>query len=180
MLIVLWTAVATRLKHEQPSFRIKSVFHFKTYTSNISVLTHCQDLNMVLPAIVSAKQMASVRIHQLRQCVLKPFLPALWLAVAAGAPGQRWPQWAALPPPHPKLGTRRLRHLTVTMALEGPLLKSFCVTNGQNSVPDEINGKTPVDSGEARTSRGAPGGSQDNSAITSATSERVENTKKIS
>lgn len=89
MLIIFWTAVATRLKHEQCSFRIKSVFHFKTYTSQISVLTHCQDLNMVLPAIVSAKQMASVQIHKPRQCVLKPFLPALWLVVAAGALEQR-------------------------------------------------------------------------------------------
>lgn len=112
----------------QSSFRIESVFHFKTYTSKISMLTHCQDLNTVLPAIVSTKQMASVQVHKLRQCILKPFLPALWLVVAAGAPGQRrWPQWVALPPPYLKLGTRGPRHPPGTTALVGPLLKSLCM-----------------------------------------------------
>lgn len=176
MLIILWTAVATRLKHEQSSFRIKSVFHFKTYTSKISVLTHCQDLNTVLPAIVSAKQMASVQIHKPRQYVLKPFLPALWLVVAAGALEQRrWPQWViALPPPHPKPSTRGSRHPMVTMALAGPLLKSFCVDKAKTA---EINGKAPADASEARTSCGVPGGSRDNSAIASATSGRAGDAK---
>jgi len=89
MLIILWTVVATRLKHEPSSFRIETGFRFKTYTSKISMLTHCQDLNMALPAIVSAKQTASAQIHKPRLHVPKPFLPALWLVVAAGAPGQR-------------------------------------------------------------------------------------------
>lgn len=59
---------------------------------------------MMLPAIVSAKQMASVQIHKPRQRVLKPFLPALWLVVAAGAPGQtKLLQRAAIFPLHTKL-----------------------------------------------------------------------------
>ena len=65
------------------------------------------------------------------------------------------------------------------MALVGPLLKSFCVDNGQNGIAAEINGKTPADTGEARTPHGAPAGSQDNSAIASATSEGVGDAKKF-
>lgn len=68
MLIKLQTAVATRPKHEQSSFKIKSVFPFKNYTSKISMLAHCQNLNMVLPVIVSTKHVASVQMHKLTAC----------------------------------------------------------------------------------------------------------------
>lgn len=106
---------------------------------------------MILPAIVSMEQMASVQIHKLRLCVLKPFLPALWLAAAAGAPGQRrWPQWAAPPSAHPKSGSRGPSHPKETAALVGPHVGSSCVDNGQEGVPTEINGKTHM----ARTSHG--------------------------
>lgn len=130
---------------------------------------------MILPAIVSTEQMAPVQIHKLRQFVLKSFLPALRLAVAAGAPGQRrWPQWAALSPPHPKAGSRGPCHPKLTTALVGPHVSSSCVDDGQEGVPTKTNGKTHM----ARTPYGVPGGSWDNSAIASATSERVGDTKK--
>lgn len=164
-----------RVKHKQCPCRIKSIFHFRIHAIKISVLTYSQDLNMILPAIVSMEQMASVQIHKLRQCVLKPFLPALWLAVAAGAPGQRSrPQWAALSSPHPKPGSRDPCQSKVTAALVGPCVSSLCADNGQEGIPTEINDKTHM----ARTLYGVPGGSWDNSAIASATSERMGDTKK--
>jgi len=82
-------------------------------------------------------------------------------------------EWAALHPPYLKPGTRGPHHPPVTT-----LLKSFCTDDGQNSVPAKINGKTPADAGETRTSRRAPGVSQDNSPVTSAASERARDTKK--